>query len=65
MDYGLLLTQMRRFNDNMVDVLAAQRGWPPLEINEEMTITIWIGTQNKRYFIKRIADDPDEEEEDE
>jgi len=65
MDYDLLLTQMRRFSDNMVDVLAAQQGWLPLELDEEMTVTIWAGTKPRRYLIKRIADTPDEEEDDE
>lgn len=37
---------------NLVDVLAAERGWKPLTPYEEMTITI----NEKRYIIVRLED---------
>jgi len=50
-----LLGSMRRHGFNLVDVLAAERGWNPLVDGEEMTITIYDSTNqiNRRYVIRR------------
>lgn len=44
-------------NFNLVDVIAAERGWLPLTLHEEMRIHY----DDKHYIIKRI-DPPTEEE---
>lgn len=40
------------FNGNLIDLIAADNGWKPLDIFEEMTVTF----NEKCYIIVRIKD---------
>jgi hypothetical protein len=50
--YETIADKTRYYDGNLIDVLASERGWSPLEIWEEMTVTL----DRKRYVIVRIED---------
>lgn len=52
-DEAFIIRTVRYFDGNLIDVLANERGWNPLKVYEEMTITI----KKKRYVIVRLEDE--------